>query len=117
MSLLIPGEKMPETCDDCPCSRSDDPWTKGDYCTLIGNVFGDTPFHGKRDDCPLVEIQTPHGRLIDADAFETDVRCRYCHECDNYNGLKCKACWVDDMLGEIEDAPTIVPAEEEPDGE
>lgn len=46
-------------------------------------------------------------RLIDAEAFESDVRKRYCKGCDNSNGIWCGACWVDDMLGEIEDAHTI----------
>ena len=50
-------------------------------------------------------------RYIDADAFEADCRKRYCTDCDNYNGVKCRACWVDDMLGEVEDAPTISPNE------
>lgn len=58
-----------------------------------------------------VPLPEGHGRLVDKAAFEADVRKRYCHGCNNSNGLKCRACWVDDMLGEVEDAPTIVPAE------
>ena len=50
-------------------------------------------------------------RPIDADAFEADCRKRYCTGCENYNGIKCKSCWVDDMLGEVEDAPTLSPDE------
>lgn len=50
-------------------------------------------------------------RYIDADAFEESCRERYCKDCDNYNGVKCRACWVDDMLGEVEDAPTVSPDE------
>ena len=50
-------------------------------------------------------------RYIDADAFEADCRKRYCTGCENYNGIKCKACWVDDMLGELDDAPTLSPDE------
>jgi len=48
-------------------------------------------------------------RYIDADAFDADCRKRYCTDCDNYNGVKCRACWVDDMLGDVDDAPTISP--------
>jgi hypothetical protein len=48
-------------------------------------------------------------RLIDADAFEADCRKRYCTGCENYNGIKCKSCWVADMLDEIENAPTLSP--------
>ena len=50
-------------------------------------------------------------RYIDAEAFESSARERYCTDCDNSNGVKCRACWVDDMLGEVEDAPTVSPDE------
>ena len=50
-------------------------------------------------------------RYIDADAFDADCRKRYCTDCNNYNGVKCRACWVDDMLGDVEDAPTVSPDE------
>lgn len=43
---------------------------------------------------------------IEREAFEENVRLRYCKDCTNsYNGAWCRACWVDDMLGEVEDAP------------
>ena len=48
MSILIRGMKMPKTCDDCivPLSKCD--------------------FLQKRaEGCPLVEIPTPHGRLVE----------------------------------------------------
>lgn len=50
-------------------------------------------------------------RPIDADAFEVSAHERYCAECDNYAGLKCRACWVDDMLGDVADATTLSPDE------
>lgn len=38
-----------------------------------------------------------------------DIEQRYCEPCEkegkDYNHTKCKACWVDDMVGEIGDAP------------
>ena len=38
-----------------------------------------------------------------------DIEQRYCKPCEkegkDYNHTKCKACWVDDMMGEIVDAP------------
>ena len=52
------------------------------------------------------------GKLIDADAFEASVRERYCKCCDDLSGIKCKACWVDDMLGEIDLAPEVEVAAE-----
>lgn len=47
-------------------------------------------------------------KYIDADAFEDSARRRYCAPCrkdgKDYHGLGCRACWVDDMLGEVDDA-------------
>lgn len=95
MSVLIKGMKLPE-------KRAVLVRTQPNAEAI---VYEDEPYETD------VEELSAHGRLIDADAFETDIRSRYCHTCDNYNGLKCKACWVDDMLGEVDDASTIVPAE------
>ena len=43
---------------------------------------------------------------INKDAFVKNITERYCSGCNDHFGVKCKACWVDDMLGEIDDAPT-----------
>ena len=70
MSVLIKGMKMPETCFEC------------DFCGALAMLdtvhFCDCPVvHGainitqaieddvRHPDCPLVEVPTPHGRLID----------------------------------------------------
>lgn len=46
---------------------------------------------------------------IDREAFLKDAEIRYCMPCKgagkDYNGLKCRACWVDDMMGDVDDAP------------
>ena len=46
-------------------------------------------------------------RIIDAEAFDADIIKRYCKHCDNGKGLRCRVCWINDMLCELEDAPTI----------
>lgn len=46
-------------------------------------------------------------RLIDANARIEEIRKAYCTNCDNYNGVRCRSCWVDDGIGFLEDAPTI----------
>lgn len=47
---------------------------------------------------------------ISREAFVADCEGRYCAPCKEQgkdsNGMKCRACWVDDMLGEVMDAPT-----------
>ena len=47
------------------------------------------------------------GRLIDADAFEADIKQKYCRCCDDMSGIRCKMCWVEDMLDEIREAPEV----------
>lgn len=46
---------------------------------------------------------------ISRPAFIADCEGRYCAPCKEQgkdsNGMKCRACWVDDMLGEVMDAP------------
>lgn len=60
-------------------------------------------------------------RYIDADALLDDVFERYCKDCDKRKGIKngeyriiyevgeapCRACDVDDMKCELDDAPTV----------
>lgn len=64
MSIIIKGMKMPIVCDDC--------WALdecGDYpmCRITqeqrGYNFNTREY--RMDDCPLVEIPTPHGRLVE----------------------------------------------------
>ena len=46
---------------------------------------------------------------IEREAFLKDAETRYCMPCrgdgKDYNGLKCRVCWVDDMMGDVDDAP------------
>lgn len=47
---------------------------------------------------------------IDRNKFIHDIENRYCKPCENegkdYKHAKCKACWVGDMIGEIEEQKT-----------
>ena len=47
---------------------------------------------------------------IEREAFLKDIEERYCLPCKDagrdHNGCKCRACWVDDMRGDVIDAPT-----------
>ena len=55
-------------------------------------------------------------RLIDANALVDSIEKRYCKPCEekheDYNHIRCRACWVDDMVGEIEYAQQTVDAVE-----
>ena len=67
MSILIRGMEMPEECNACPLAN----YNMGTmYCKALPpspKGYHVIRFEGKREDCPLVEVKEPHGRLIDAD--------------------------------------------------
>lgn len=52
---------------------------------------------------------------ISREAFIADCEGRYCAPCKeqgkDVNGVRCRVCWVDDMLGEVMDAPAADVAE------
>lgn len=76
MSILIKSMEMPKDCNTCPMLEGDrldglchaaSRWLDDDeywrwYLYPEGDVDDSKPLN-----CPLVEVPTPHGRLIDAD--------------------------------------------------
>lgn len=62
MSVLIKGNvHLPRSCRDCPFNYSG-------VCIASANCLKTKSFMKARNpDCPIIEIPTPHGRLIDAD--------------------------------------------------
>lgn len=63
MSILIKGMEMPARCVDCRfCDEID-----GTCIALNDNSTA--CYTGKPKWCPLIEVPSPHGRLIDADAI------------------------------------------------
>jgi len=95
---LEEGVKLSDICDieDDGCV-----WINHHYANGLGETTPDT-----------MAIELPeHGRLIDADALMEQTENWYCSKenCgDNYNGIRCRACWVDDAIGIIDDAPTVL---------
>lgn len=95
MSLIIKGSIMPLMCGDCPC------YDGSDYaCNATGRGVIEYRYDGRPDNCPLVEIPTPHGRLIDADALRKKIE-------SIYGG----ALWTFECFECIRQAPTIIEAE------
>lgn len=89
MTVLIKGMKMPQNCIKCHAR-----------CRLYlnGRKF-------RHPDCPLVEIPTPHGRLIDANKLLEKAYWDYNEATRDYNNFMV----VSDS--DIEDAPTVIEAE------
>lgn len=68
MGVFIKGMKMPKNCRVCEISVDCDAcegrkW----YCPLVGELdyTDEMPKDRRHENCPLIEIETPHGRLID----------------------------------------------------
>ena len=94
MSVLIKGLDMPKSCNDCL-------FTQNSICQLVGRSWN-WGMMERRSDCPLVEVPTPHGRLIDEDCF-------------NLNKIYCIGDEEEaftDLQKAITDAPTVIEAEE-----
>ena len=109
MSVLIKGMDMPMSCDICPFSKTNDDLMSDDYrfryCDFpyIGEFVTDYTAT-RHPDCPLVEIKAPHGRLIDAKAFETENA--YFWGRDFINTI-----YEDTLADLVNAAPTIIEAE------
>lgn len=72
-------------CETCECK--------------IGAERSCNPFDGRYNNCPLVSVP-PHGRLIEANHITDQIL----SGCDDYTGFEIRRM--------VEDAPTIIPAEE-----
>ena len=61
MSVIVKGMEMPNNCKECALYIDGACYGKGyrDYRSIMDM--------SKPDDCPLIEVPTPHGRLIDGD--------------------------------------------------
>lgn len=76
MGICIPNMEKPTSCNKCPFT-----------CEKLAFFDGENRPKG----CPLIEIPTPHGRLIDADKV-------FCYD------------FMDEQ--NIDNAPTIIEEEE-----
>ena len=103
MSILIKDMEMPENCTICRfCVPEADPGD-GEMCMATGRFM--PPCSTERlEECPLVPVPTPHGRLVDAD----ELKATFCAECNHT--ITCEDCDIDYHIGRL--APTIIEAEE-----
>ena len=115
MSILIRGMEMPKNCKECPLGYMDDiDFDYVLYCTA-NKKYADLDMydHPMGWNCPLIEVTTPHGRLGDLDAL-WDRMYKYS---DN-EGAKIPFGDNDFIIHRdsacelIEDAPTVIEAEE-----
>lgn len=73
MSVLIKDMEMPKTCWDCACSNYYY-HTDEAMCDITDETLDYILWkRERRSDCPLIEVPTPHGDLVDRDKLMTDV--------------------------------------------
>jgi len=116
MAILINGMEIPEHCMDCPFMVSRD----NDDCILQSDAANESfeTWEQMKAGCPLIELPEPHGRLIDADAFDGVI----CNQVDLQNQAvdfhydNCDCGFIDGLIftrSRIRNAPTVIPASEE----
>ena len=102
MSILIKGATLPDSCWDCDA----------DFAYKIGcELWQDYEEFCERrhPDCPIIEIPTPHGRLIDADLFKEIIK----DSVPSWTiGVKIPTYGDMDIMDKIDFIPTILEAEE-----
>lgn len=102
MSVIIKGMKMPKSCDSCDLIQFDDEGLET-HCPLSPYYrWCGTPPDYRPEGCPLVEIRTPHGRLIDAEKLAVKIWT----EGHFVNGNDCEI-----AVDFTQSAPTIIEAE------
>ena len=105
MSILIKGMKMPEHCGYCRFAYD------GICHALQVTRYDKKTKDGKLIDCPLVEIPTPHSRLIDINDVVSAKRPTDREPEKNEAMALYKAGWDAAIEAIIENAPTIIEAE------
>lgn len=103
MSVIVKGLKMPESCGECRDS-GDLRW----LCTAK-RVNGDDYANFPPPDCPLDELPTPHGRLIDADVAQQKLE-ELCKEYKISYGISYGG-FAEKLFKLFDNIPTIIEAE------
>ena len=123
MSVLVRGMEMPKNCAECRfCVNGfiDDAPMYECACQSYDNVSvlvdkEGQPFDFRPDWCPLIEVQSPHGRLIDKDKLRRELFWNFngeripFYDCDNFP----TTLTYRDLHSILSEQPTIIEAEVE----
>ena len=115
MGVYIKGMEMPKCCSECLFRSeffTDETYGIAYGCNLNISIICHDEYKERKDDCPLAEIPTPHGRLIDADALMKEIQetCKRLYGTDDISTASPTLSAFKLYIGE---APTIIDAEEE----
>jgi len=110
MSVLIKGMEKPKNCEGCNFAE----WMNGTiYCHCIRYATVISEMEQLLSLCPLVEVPTPHGRLIDADKIQNEMYCKS-FETDDGRQKWDSGLWIRYKVFEesINNVPTVIESEE-----
>lgn len=110
MSVVIKGLSIPKNCLICPCCVGEGiGMGRQHYCQAIDDEPHVSENHHLKN-CPLIEIPTSHGNLIDADTlFETIKKNSYLLA--NYGNSLENGMFLTGIKQAIDEAQTIIEAE------
>ena len=93
MSLLIKNAEIPMHCAMCGFHGAmGDPMISQHFCKVTGvNILN--PYKDRLNNCPLIPVPEPHGRLIDADALVKDLK-RQCEEVFKIDAVSPDDFWI-----------------------
>ena len=111
--ILIRGMELPRDCSVCELSQKR-VFACSVMCPITGQTVGyyDHGFHLEKHDCPLVPLPEGHGRLTDADELFDTMRFHRDHA--ELNDVRLG---LDEAVGVVMNAPTIVPEEGDADND
>lgn len=107
MSYICKGN-IPKNCSKCPQRTL---YHGINVCLAADKMKVSTSNKSRHENCPLVEIPTPHGRLIDADELIKSLREGFCGERCIRNH-DCFSCGIDGYIRIMENEPTVIGASE-----
>ena len=105
-SVIVKGMEMPKNCAYCPLSEYRNSSILD--CKQIGTVgtaSRDTHnvLNRRHPNCPLIEIPTPHGRLVDIKSVEDRKFTTVDNEYERW--------WNGALDSVVDNAPTVIEAE------
>ena len=110
MSILIKGFEIPTRCAECRLSTVHS-FNDRPLCDVLVEYMSYGEWETKRlDNCPLIEVPEPHGRLIEADKLKETLD-YYIREAGWSDEINKALSWVKDEFIDSEQA--IIPASEE----
>jgi hypothetical protein len=79
MSVIIKGVSLPEKCRFCPCCGDNGlvGMQRDYFCSAIDCAPEISNLDRRLEGCPLTELPTPHGRLVDADKLYDIIEKQY----------------------------------------